>query len=53
MTDVKDAPASSLAYEPKVLAKKYRIDIEDAVKILEQHGADKKAVDKAARRIAA
>ncbi len=53
MTEVKDASASTYAYEPKVLAKKFRISLEDAAKILEQYGSDRKAVDKAARRIAA
>lgn len=39
--------------EATVFAKKYRIDIEDARKILEEHGDNRKAADKAARRIAA
>jgi hypothetical protein len=40
-------------YDPKVLAKKHRISIADAAKIVAQYGADRKAADKAARRIAA
>lgn len=52
MTEVKDAPASAYAYEPKVLAKKFRISLDESTKILVQYGADRKAVDKAARRIA-
>jgi hypothetical protein len=31
----------------------YRISVEDPKAIVEQHGADRKAADKAARRIAA
>ncbi|MCK8778517.1 hypothetical protein M0654_00845 [Rhizobium sp. NTR19] len=38
---------------PVVVAKKYRIAVEDAAAILEQYGDDAKAVHKAARRIAA
>jgi hypothetical protein len=53
MTDQKGAPASAQAYDPKTLAKKHRISIEDARKIIDQYGADRKATDKAARRIAA
>jgi hypothetical protein len=36
-----------------VFAKKHRIDIEDAQKILDQYGDDLKNASKAARRIAA
>jgi hypothetical protein len=53
MTNLNDAGASSSAYEPKVLAKKYRISLEDAQNIIAQYGPDRKAADKAARRIAA
>ncbi|WP_202615485.1 hypothetical protein [Rhizobium deserti] len=53
MTNLNDAGASSSAYEPKVLAKKYRISLEDAQNIIAQYGSDRKAADKAARRIAA
>ncbi|MBW6425341.1 hypothetical protein KX729_28320 [Rhizobium sp. XQZ8] len=42
------APLSAIA-----VAKKYRIAIEDANAIIEQHGDDAKAIHKAARRIAA
>jgi hypothetical protein len=37
----------------KAFAKKHRIEIEDAQKILDQYGDDRKNADKAARRIAA
>lgn len=53
MTDREGALAPTPAYEPKVLAKKFRITVEDAVKIIDQYGSDRKAIDKAARRIAA
>jgi hypothetical protein len=36
----------------KTLAKKHRISVEDAGKILAEHGSDRKAADKAARRVA-
>ncbi|WP_438755017.1 hypothetical protein [Pararhizobium sp. O133] len=36
-----------------MFAKKHRIEVEDAEKILEEFGEDKKKADKAARRIAA
>jgi hypothetical protein len=41
------------AYDAKTLAKKHRIAVEDALKILAEHGTNRKASDKAARRIAA
>jgi hypothetical protein len=47
------ASASDQAYEPKVLAKKHRISVDQAAKIIAEHGSDRKASDKAARRIAA
>jgi hypothetical protein len=46
-----EAPAE--AYDAKTLAKKHRIALEDALKIVAEYGADRKASDKAARRIAA
>lgn len=51
---VKSNGASALdqPYDAKTLAKKHRISMEDAAKILDQHGSDRKAADKAARRIA-
>ena len=42
------APLSAIA-----VAKKYRIPLEDAKAILDQHGDDQKAIHKAARKIAA
>jgi hypothetical protein len=53
MTEQQDATASAQPYDAKTLAKKHRIDIEDAAQIIAEHGADRKASDKAARRIAA
>ncbi|MFN7092483.1 MAG: hypothetical protein ACK4P4_18265 [Allorhizobium sp.] len=53
MTQQLDATASAQSYEPKTLAKKHRISVEEAQKIITEHGADRKAADKAARRIAA
>lgn len=53
MTNQQDASASAQPYDAKTLAKKHRISIEDAEKIIAQYGADRKASDKAARRIAA
>lgn len=53
MTEQHSAPALSHLYDPKVLAKKHRISIDDAVKIIALHGSDRKAIDKAARRVAA
>ncbi|MCB5202895.1 hypothetical protein LH464_10480 [Neorhizobium sp. T786] len=50
MTDLNSAPAK--AYDAKTLAKKHRISVEDATKIITQYGVDRKASDKAARRIA-
>jgi len=38
---------------PISVSKKYRIPLEDAKAIVEQHGDDAKAIHKAARRIAA
>ncbi|MGF9693176.1 MULTISPECIES: hypothetical protein [unclassified Rhizobium] len=49
----KNASASNDAYEPKTLAKKHRITLEEAKQIIAEHGQDRKAADKAARRIAA
>lgn len=53
MTEEVDAAASTQPYDAKTLAKKHRIDIEDAKKIIDQYGSDRKGSDKAARRIAA
>lgn len=53
MTEREGASAPAPAYEPKVLAKKFRIPVEDAVKIIDEYGSDRKAIDRAARRIAA
>jgi hypothetical protein len=47
------APAPDKPYDPVALAKKHRISVEDAKAIVDQYGADRKAADKAARRIAA
>ncbi|WP_200950842.1 hypothetical protein [Rhizobium sp. Root1220] len=52
MTRPQDAFASA-PYDAKTLANKHRISIEEAQKIIAEHGADRKASDKAARRIAA
>ncbi|MGO4569457.1 hypothetical protein AB4Z52_31525 [Rhizobium sp. 2YAF20] len=52
MADTMDANASEKPYDAVYLAKKHRITMEDAKKIIETHGADRKASDKAARRIA-
>ena len=52
MAQSKGASAPAQTYDAKTLAKKHRISVDDAVKIIAQHGSDLKAVDKAARRIA-
>ncbi len=52
MSNLNDAAASAKAYDVKTLAKKHRISIEDATKIVAQFGSDRKACDKAARFIA-
>lgn len=52
MAGTMDANASEKPYDPVYLAKKHRISVEDAKKIIETHGTDRKACDKAARRIA-
>jgi hypothetical protein len=51
--DPQDASTSSESHDPKILAKKHRISLEDAQKIISEHGHDRKAADKAARRVAA
>jgi hypothetical protein len=52
-----DYPKGTTSPQPAIdavkLAKKHRISIEDAAAILEVHGDNVKAADKAARRIAA
>jgi hypothetical protein len=53
MSDNNSASAPEKAYDPVTLAKKHRISIEDAKAIVDECGADRKAADKAARRIAA
>ena len=53
MTDQNQAPAPAKPIDVKALAKKFRIDIEEAQAIVAQYGDDKKAAEKAARRIAA
>jgi hypothetical protein len=52
MADTMQANASEKPYDAVYLAKKHRISLEDAKKIIEEHGGDRKASDKAARRIA-
>lgn len=52
MTRPQDASASA-PYDAKVLANKHRITLEEAKKIIAEYGSDRKACDKAARRIAA
>ena len=52
MAQSKGASASEQPYDAKTLAKKHRISLDDAGKILAEFGADRKAADKAARRIA-
>jgi hypothetical protein len=53
MSDTNGASAPDKPYDPVVLAKKHRISVEDAKNIVETYGSDRKAADKAARRIAA
>ena len=53
MSDTSGAVAPDKPYEAVSLAKKHRISIEDAKAIIEEFGTDRKATDKAARRIAA
>ena len=50
MTELKPLVAEK---DAKVLAKKFRITVEEAEAILIEYGDDKKAAEKAARRIAA
>ena len=49
MSGNKDASAP---YDAITLAKKHRISVEDAKKIIEQYGSDRKSCDKEARRVA-
>lgn len=49
----KETKAETPGRDVIAFAKKHRIAMEDAQKILEQFGDDRKAADKAARRIAA
>lgn len=53
MSEVKGTPASDKTREAIALAKKHRISVDDAKAILDAHGDNAKAADKAARRIAA
>jgi hypothetical protein len=48
-----DPKAASAPLSPIAVSKKYRISVEDAKAIVDQHGDDPKAIHKAARRIAA
>ncbi|MBB3967205.1 MULTISPECIES: hypothetical protein [Rhizobium] len=52
MAQAKHTAASEGPYDAVTLAKKHRISVEDAQQIIEEHGDDRKASDKAARRIA-
>ena len=52
MADTMQANAAEKPYDAVYLAKKHRISVEDAKKIIDQYAADRKACDKAARRIA-
>lgn len=52
MAQTNGASAPDQPYDAKTLAKKHRISVEDAAKIITQYGPDRKATDKAARRIA-
>ena len=53
MANANVKPASEKPYDAVTLAKKHRISLEDAKKILDEHGDNRKLADKAARRIAA
>lgn len=53
MTDLKQAQTPAKPIDAKVLAKKFRISLEEAQAILDEYGDDKKVAEKAARRIAA
>lgn len=53
MIEYRDASASTQPYDAKTLSKKHRISVEEAAKIIAEYGADRKAADKAARRVAA
>lgn len=50
--DPHDTSTSSKSYDRRILAKKHRISLEDAQKIISEYGQDRKAADKAARRVA-
>ncbi|MGQ3215166.1 MAG: hypothetical protein ACT6U0_23435 [Shinella sp.] len=52
MTQTNGASAPDQPYDAKTLAKKHRISVDDATKIVALHGSDRKAADKAARRVA-
>ncbi|NTA58442.1 hypothetical protein G6L32_07310 [Agrobacterium tumefaciens] len=53
MAQPQGASASEQPYDAKILAKKHRISVDEAEKIISEYGSDRKASDKAARRIAA
>ena len=53
MTDQSQAPKPAKPIDVKALAKKFRISLEEAQAILDEYGDDKKAAEKAARRVAA
>ncbi len=53
MTDQKQAQTPAKPIDVKALAKKFRISLEEAQAILDEYGDDKKAAEKAARRVAA
>lgn len=53
MTDRKQAETPAKPLDVKALAKKFRITVEEAQAILDEYGNDRKAAEKAARRIAA
>lgn len=53
MAHAKGASASEKPYDAITLAKKYRISVEDAQAVLDEHGDNRKLADKAARRVVA
>lgn len=44
--------AEAQAYKPVPFAKRHRISVEDAAKILAKHGDNRKSADKEARQVA-
>jgi hypothetical protein len=53
MTEQTQAATPAKPLDAKVIAKKFRITVEEAQAILDEYGHDRKAAEKAARRIAA